>query len=455
MKKIIFVIGIVVIIGLGIFAISNIAQKSETDSEKISVVTTLFPQYDFARAIGGDKVDVTLLLPPGVEAHAYEPKPSDIVKINEADIFVYTGESMEPWAHDIIEGASKNVKIVDSSAGIELMKEEEAEHGHADSEHPWEWAGAFDLEKGEYTWTFAKVDGEYADPKMKMAIFSSESSIAESIESAEASAEEVFNTAGIQKGNMESLTPDAAYELVFDDTKDITSYKITIENPGVYVFFTEHMPTEFEANEHFLKDGAAGDVEPAATEPEEGGHHHHHHGGGDPHIWLDFDNAKIMSKNISDALKTVDPQNAAFYETNLVDYQAKLTRLDQSYRDTLSYCKTKTIIYGGHYAFGYLAKRYGLNYVAAQGFSPDSEPTAKDLVELTEQIKKDNIGYIFYEELTSPKIAETLSRETSAKLLLLNGAHNLSKEDYEAEVTYISLMEGNLKNLVEGLSCQK
>lgn len=129
MKKKLFVIGVVVIIGLGVYVLSNISQKTNTASGNISIVTTLFPQYDFAKAIGGDKVEVTLLLPPGVEAHAYEPKPSDITKINNASIFVYTGEFMEPWAHDIIEGADKKVKVVDASVGIEMMKEE-SEHEH-------------------------------------------------------------------------------------------------------------------------------------------------------------------------------------------------------------------------------------------------------------------------------------------------------------------------------------
>ncbi len=332
MKKILFVVGVIAIIGLGIFAILNIAQKSNTDSEKISVVTTLFPQYDFAKAIGGDKVNVTLLLPPGVEAHAYEPKPSDITKINNAAIFVYTGEFMEPWAHDIIESADKKVKVVDASVGIEMMKEED-EHDH-EHEHEEE---------------------------------------------------------------------------------------------------TEHK----EAGHH---------------EDEQG---HHHHGGVDPHIWLDFDNAKIMAENIAKALVEVDPQNAEYYQNNLRNYQAKLAELDSAYKNTLSACKTKSIVYGGHYAFGYMAKRYGLEYVSAQGFSPDAEPSAKDMIALTEQIKKDNIGYVFYEELTSPKIAETLARETNAKLLLLNGAHNLAKEDYEAGATFVSLMEGNLKNLSLGLGCQQ
>jgi zinc transport system substrate-binding protein len=299
MKKILFAIGVVAIIALGVYAVLNIAQKSNTASDKISAVTTLFPQYDFAKAIGEDRVDATLLLPPGVEAHAYEPKPSDIAKINSAKIFVYTGEFMEPWAHDIIENANKNVKIVDASVGIEMMK------------------------------------------------------------------------------------------------------------------------------------------------------------GVDPHIWLDFDNAKIMAENIAKALSEVDPQNAEYYQSNLKAYQNKLAELDNNYKSTLSVCKTKTIVYGGHYAFGYMAKRYSLEYVAVQGFSPDAEPTAKDMIALTEQIRKNNIGYVFYEELTSPKIAETLSKETNAKLLLLNGAHNLAKADFESGASFISIMEENLKNLALGLGCQK
>ena len=65
------------------------------------MITSLFPLYDFAKNIGGDRADVTLLLPPGVESHSFEPRPADIAKINEADIFVYTGKFMEPWVDDL------------------------------------------------------------------------------------------------------------------------------------------------------------------------------------------------------------------------------------------------------------------------------------------------------------------------------------------------------------------
>jgi len=109
MRKILFAIGVIAIFGLGIYAILNIAPKSKINSEKLTIVATIFPLYDFAKNIGQDKVEVSLLLPPGIEAHSFEPKPSDIVKINEPDLFIYTGKFMEPWAEDIIKGVTNKM----------------------------------------------------------------------------------------------------------------------------------------------------------------------------------------------------------------------------------------------------------------------------------------------------------------------------------------------------------
>ncbi len=86
---------------------------------KILAVTTLFPLYDFAKNVGGDRVEVTLLLSPGMEPHSFEPRPSDIVKLNRAGLFIYTSASMEPWANDILKGLqNKDLVIVESSRGI-------------------------------------------------------------------------------------------------------------------------------------------------------------------------------------------------------------------------------------------------------------------------------------------------------------------------------------------------
>jgi zinc transport system substrate-binding protein len=161
-----------------------------------------------------------------------------------------------------------------------------------------------------------------------------------------------------------------------------------------------------------------------------------------------------MINSITRAFVEKDPEGKSLYEKRAQEYNEKLANLDQEYRLALADCKTKEIIYAGHYTFGYLAKRYGLKYLAAQGISPDSEPTVNDLVNLINQIKKDNIKYIFYEEFASPKIAETLADETQTKALLLNSAHNISKVDLEKRTSFITIFINNLANLKVGLQCQ-
>jgi zinc transport system substrate-binding protein len=111
-------------------------------------------------------------------------------------------------------------------------------------------------------------------------------------------------------------------------------------------------------------------------------------------------------------------------------------------------------IHAGHFAFGYMARRYGLQYIAAYGFSPDAEPSPKKLIELVKTLKKHGLAHLYYEELITPRVAETIAKETGASLLMLHGAHNLTKDEFEKGVTFISLMEDNLKNLKAGLQCQ-
>lgn len=108
--------------------------KDNTD--KIQVSATLFPQYDFTREIAGDKAEVTLLLPAGMDSHSYEPTPSDIIQINKADIFIYTGEYLESWANDIVGDIDQSkTKVLDVSTGISLIKEEDEHHGEEEEEH--------------------------------------------------------------------------------------------------------------------------------------------------------------------------------------------------------------------------------------------------------------------------------------------------------------------------------
>jgi len=114
----------------------------EEKEEKLTIVTTLFPQYDFSRAIVGDKARVILLLPPGMESHNYEPGVEDIKKIAESDLFIYTGAIMEPWAESIIASVEIKGKIVDASENIKLCTHEHmsGEHHHHDNLDPHIWS---------------------------------------------------------------------------------------------------------------------------------------------------------------------------------------------------------------------------------------------------------------------------------------------------------------------------
>lgn len=286
----------------------------------LQVVTTLFPLYDFARTIAGDKAQVTMLLPPGVEPHTFEPKPEDMIRISRAGLFVYTSKYMEPWAEKIIAGIdSKTLWVVNA-------------------------------------------------------------------------AERVSYRAGAGK----------------------------------------------DEHDHGHKEGRA-----------------HEQKERDPHVWLDFTNAALMVDTILDGFIAVDPPNGSVYRKNADVLKTRLSALDARYRKNLSSCATRKLLHGGHYTFGYLAHRYEIDYHALSGVSSDSEPSAERMVALVREIKKTETKYLFAEELLSPRLTETLAQEAGVGVLMLHGAHNLSRDDLARNVTFIDLMERNLEQLMKGLQCRE
>ena len=125
------ILALLMVFGMG--CLFSCGQKAEDPAKgKLKVVTTLFPLYDFARNVGGDQAYVTLLVPPGVEPHSFDPKPGDIRRIDAADVFIYTGNSMEPWVESLLKGTeNKQLVVVDASRGIKLLtRVGPDEHGH-------------------------------------------------------------------------------------------------------------------------------------------------------------------------------------------------------------------------------------------------------------------------------------------------------------------------------------
>ncbi len=295
----------------------------------VRVVTTIFPLTDWTRAVGGDRALVTQLLPPGVEAHSFAPKPSDVFRVQKADVFVYLGPDMEPWAAGLLR-AARRPERVDLEAGRNVERAKDEDHEEEEQEH----------EQGE-------------------------------TEAEESNAE----------------------------------------------------------------------------------HHAHAHGETDPHIWLDPVLAQTIVRDIAEALAAADPEGADTYRRNAETYVGKLQALHEKIAEGLKNAKHREILYGGHFAFGYFARRYGLGHRSPyRGFSPNAAPTPRAIADLIRTLKDSGQTTIFHEELLDPSVARVIAEQTGARLVLLHGAHNLSKEDAErGDLTYISIMERNLQRLREGL----
>lgn len=172
----------------------------------------------------------------------------------------------------------------------------------------------------------------------------------------------------------------------------------------------------------------------------------------DPHVWLSPVLAQKMADAILRGFIAADPLHRDAYGANAVMLKAKLADLDLSYRDGLKNCMKKDII-TSHAAFGYLADAYHLHRVSVAGLSPDEEPSPASLANIAQFAKKNNVRYIFFESLASPKLAQTLAREIGARILALNPIEGLTIEEIAAGKNYFTQMQDNLTNLELALQC--
>ena len=290
---------------------------AKKDEGKLKVTASFYPMYDFAKKIGGDKVEVKNMLSANTEPHDWEPTPKDLVAIGDSDVFVYNGAGMESWIDKVTQSAKNDkLQVVEASKGIKLLKGED-EHDDSDKDH--------------------------------------------------------------------------------------------------------HDKDE------------------------------HEHGAYDPHVWLAPENAKIEMKNIKDAFVKADPKNKDYYEKNFEENAKKLDELNDKYKTELAKTKKKDIIVA-HQAFGYICQAYGLSQVPIEGLSPDSEPDAARMAEIADFAKKNDVKYIFFEELVSPKVAKTIAKEVGAKAEVLNPIEGLTEEQLKSGQDYFSIMNQNLETLLKALN---
>jgi len=245
-----------------------------------------------------------------------------------------------------------------------------------------------------------------------------------------------------------NVTPAGAephdYEPTPQDIARIEDSKLLVLNGG-----------KFEAWGDKMKDSLNGQstivitVGEALVNPEVSGDNSLIH---DPHVWLDPILAKREAETIAQELEQIDPDNASYYDGNLRELESKLDDLDAKFQQGLSSCQKKDII-TSHAAFAYLAREYGLRQVAISGFSPDEEPSAQQLVKVADFAKSNNVDYIFFESLVSPKLSETIAREAGVKTMVLNPLEGLTDAEIAQGKNYFTEMENNLTNLKLALQC--
>lgn len=312
--------------------------KGDNTKGKLKVVTTIFPEYDITRAIAKDKVDLELMIKPGVDVHSFTPTPQDIKTVQNSDIFVYGGTEHDKWVENLTKSIDmKNKKVVKLVDGIQQLEEE-------------------------------SVDG------MK-------------------------------------------HEHHHDDKKE-----------------DEHN----HDHKHEKED------------------EHNHKGEEkelDPHYWTSPKNAIQMVKTITNALVEKDSDNAEFYKENAENYIKQLEGVDKELHDVVDNAKIKQVVIADRFPFRYLFKDLGLEYRALfSGCSVESTASAGQIKKMVDYVKENKIPVVYHIEMGKGELAETVAKNSGAKVKLLHSIHTVTKEDFDKGITYIDLMKQNVEALKEGLN---
>ena len=285
---------------------------------QLRIVTTLFPYYDFARAITGGDEGVTLLLSPGREAHSFEPTPLDAVTISHADVFIYNGGESEEWVEDLLDAVGRDIGTV-----VRMM--------------------------------------DYVDAR----------------------------------------------------------------------------------DEEFVE-GMQGAEEPGEEDSDEIEY--------DEHIWTSPTNAALLCEALCEALCAADPANAAAYRANGAAYAGELRALDGSFRALRQGARRDLLIFADRMPLLYFCKEYELRYRAAfHGCSSDTEPSLATLKFLIDKTADEGVPVVYTVDLDSARIAEAVSESTGAAIERLWSLQTVSRADFDAGETYITMMERNLRALEKGL----
>ncbi len=363
----------------------------EEPFEPLSVVASIYPMQYFAERVGGDRVNVVQLVPPGAEGHTFELTASDLVRIGEADVIAMNGLELEPWLERALESLGNDlsgivVEAADAEAALEFEDHEAEEGEDHDEDEPGEGEDHDEGDEAE------QEEDDHGD---------------------EADEDEGEDHGGV------------------DEDQD-----------------KEHEGEDADAAEEEDEDHA--DEEEDHGDEEEGDDHGH--GELDPHFWLDPLRAITQAERIADALIEADPAGADVYRANLASLSGDLRALHAEFETGLSSCVHEEFV-TSHAAYGYLALAYGLEQVSVSGLSPGFDPSPQRLAGIADRINDLGLEAVLVEPVLSGSNEQVLADETGAGIYMIHPMDGITQNELDEFGDYFGLMRDNLNSLRAAMGC--
>ncbi|HJB24434.1 MAG TPA: zinc ABC transporter substrate-binding protein [Candidatus Jeotgalibaca pullicola] len=377
-------------------------KDAEEPEEKMTVITSFFPVYDFTKEIAGDQADVTMMIDGGMDPHSYEPSAQDIAKLTHADLFVYTSEVMEYWVSGVLNSID-NEELIVARTGDALENEDHYEQSPVESSEGETVNSVSDV---EVTANLIGVAGHYHTGDV-------------------VTLRVQFKGADHWQWFVKAVNRE--WELVADLTEDRFEYETTGQD-----FYVQAVALDGNGNELAQSEAALIHIDDHEEQ--------------DPHIWLDPVLAQEQVRIIRDALIEADPEGEAEYQENAEEFIASLQELHKEYEAAFAEAENRTFIVQ-HQAFGYIASRYHLNQIAIGGLSAEVEPSPSRIAEITQLVKEYAVPVIYYQQGANSSIAQTVANETNTEVAVLHDLETVSRELQSEGFGYIEAMHENLESL--------
>ena len=239
--------------------------------------------------------------------------------------------------------------------------------------------------------------------------------------------------------------------------------------------YAQHVPTEFERDQHYLKDSAGTDIEPIAQEGagahgDHGDHGDDHGDDGDeivagegedaftydPHSWLSPIAFEAQLNLVLDSLSSTFPDGSELFTENAASYSSQLMDLHERFTAAFGVDGTcdmagqdKTIV-ANHNAYSYMSVQYDIDIITLHGLDPEGEPSPADIAEVVESIEEKGITVLFVEEYTDQTAVNSIVEQTGVSLEIL---YTMEMAPSDSNDDYLSMMNKNLENIVSGCGC--